>query len=98
MSRTDTKADTSMDVLCGWLEPCVTLRLQKASDKDSSHRITIVDLSENMVQQSIICVVIHGLVRRITSKAEGERCLGQTGDKYPGERECSLKAPCSQSQ
>lgn len=50
-----------MDVLCGWFEPRVTLRLQKVSDNDNSQRVVMVNLSKDMVQQSIICIVVHGL-------------------------------------
>jgi len=42
LPRLDTKADACMDVLRGWLEPGVTLSLQKASDQNGSHRIVMV--------------------------------------------------------
>jgi hypothetical protein len=62
----DTKADACVDVLGGRLEPCVALRLQNTkrdeTQNESKDRRVAAYLSEDMVQQSIIRVVIHDLV------------------------------------
>ena len=66
LARLDTEADACVDVLGGRLEPCVALCLQKSKAEMSPKKqkvqtcCSVQYLSEDMVQQCVICVVIHG--------------------------------------
>jgi hypothetical protein len=69
----DTKADTSVDILYRRLQPSVALRLKMRDERRRKLRSHRSDLFENMVQQSIIRVVIHGLVFEELEKKRGGR-------------------------
>jgi hypothetical protein len=57
----DTKTNASMDVLLGRLRPRVTLCLKNPSERDDRCKAVGYDPSENVVQQSVMYFVIHGI-------------------------------------
>lgn len=60
LPRANAKANARMDVLCRGLQPCIALCLQKVSEREDSREAVGGDLSKNVMEACIMCVVIHG--------------------------------------